>query len=68
MKFKTRYRIVRDSYCGYEAQYRPWWCPIWLQCFGSNTRTSVEKSREVCQQHYNKHRPNVAVEYYEPQA
>ena len=43
--FRTRYRIVTDRYCGYEAQFRPWWCPVWLQIGFSNTHSSVEAAR-----------------------
>ena len=43
--FKTRYRIVRDSYCGYEAQVRHWWFPVWLQLGGCNTFGTVEGAR-----------------------
>jgi hypothetical protein len=38
--FKTKARIVRDSYSGYEAQFKPWWCPFYFQ-FGINTHMSV---------------------------
>lgn len=49
MKF-IRYRIVTDTYLGYEAQaWRLWW-PFWTD-FGlkgqiSNTHISIEKARE----------------------
>lgn len=58
--FKTRYRIVRDSYLGFEAQFRPWWFPLWMQCFGCNTRTSLDASRKVAELHRN---DNGVVEY-----
>ena len=48
---KTKYRVVRDSYAGFEAQYRPWWSPFWFQCFGINTRGTVEGSEELCRLH-----------------
>ena len=53
---KTRYRIVTDSYCGFEVQYRPWWCPIWLQAgarggWGVNTCTSIEMARNIIARH-----------------
>ena len=28
--FRTRYRIVRDGYAGYEVQWRGWWNPFWV--------------------------------------
>lgn len=24
-------RIVKDGYCGYEAQFKRWWWPFWTQ-------------------------------------
>jgi hypothetical protein len=39
---RNSYRIVPDRYCGYEAQFRLWWLPIWFQCFGVNTRGTLE--------------------------
>lgn len=27
--FKTKYRIIKDNYLGYEAQYKKWWMPFW---------------------------------------
>ena len=49
--FKTKYRIVRDSYAGFEAQYRPWWSPFWFQCFWCNTRGTIEGAEQVCRLH-----------------
>ena len=36
-----RYRIVTDTYLGYEVQRRVWWWPFWSQVSrnGSNTNT-----------------------------
>lgn len=49
---RNSYRIVRDRYSGYEAQVRYWWFPfVWLQCFGVNTRGTVEASEDVCRKH-----------------
>ena len=39
--FKTRYRIVGDRYAGYEAQYKLWWLPFWLQ-MGINTHMTAD--------------------------
>ena len=44
--FRTRWRIVRDLYCGYEVQYRPWWSPFWVQHGFTNTHSSIERARE----------------------
>ena len=38
----ARYRIVRDSYCGYEVQVWRWWFPFWLQCGFVNTHATIE--------------------------
>lgn len=42
--FKTRYRIVKDRYCGYEVQQWCWWWPVWTTCAFSNTHTTVERA------------------------
>ena len=54
MKLKTRYRIVRDKFSGYEAQYKRWWFPFWLECFFTNTSDSIEKARMVVDMHRNR--------------
>jgi hypothetical protein len=50
----TRYRVVRDGYCGYEVQkWRLWW-PFWMQCWGRgicNTHTSLEKAQAFIENH-----------------
>lgn len=52
MNFKNKYRIVRDSYAGYEAQYQPWWFPfVWIQCNGVNTSFTIEQAEKVCTKH-----------------
>ena len=47
----TRYRVVRDQWLGYEAQFRPWWSPFWLQCNFVNTSPSIRLARQVCVAH-----------------
>ena len=53
----AKYRIVTDRHAGYEAQYRPWWCPFWLQCarkgpgVGWNTHLTVEDARLNIKRH-----------------
>ena len=49
--FKTRYRVVSDKYCGFEAQYRHWWMPFYLQCFGTNTSSTLEGAKFVINGH-----------------
>jgi hypothetical protein len=57
-----RYRVVRDSWLGYEAQFQTWWCP-WRQCshddggWGINTSRTPERARQVCVNHLA-HRTN----------
>lgn len=51
--FKTKYRIVSDNFAGFEAQFKVWWFPFWLQCFGVNTRSTLESAIEVCKRHKN---------------
>lgn len=54
--FKTRYRIVRDSYAGYEAQRKRWWWK-WTE-IDVNTFTTVKDAEEFCRQ---VHRDNAVV-------
>jgi hypothetical protein len=49
--FKTKYRVVRDDYRGYEAQFKPWYLPFWLQCFGTNTSSTLEGAIRVIDKH-----------------
>lgn len=51
----NKYRIVRDEYNGYEAQFKLWWFPFWwFECFSSNTSSSLEEARKRCDKHKNK--------------
>jgi hypothetical protein len=52
--FRTRYRIVRDGYAGYAAEFRWFWCPFWFECFFVNTRSSLERAKEVVEAHRGK--------------
>lgn len=56
--FKTKYRTVRDSYNGYEAQYKLWWFPFWLQ-IETNTSSNVEQAKKFIENHKQ------SVVYYE---
>jgi hypothetical protein len=49
----NEYRIVRDTYSGYEVQIRRWWFPIWLQ-IGINTHVSEERAEVFAKVHANK--------------
>ena len=47
--FKTKYRIVRDTHCGYKVQSKLWW---WFWCGANlndyvNTFSSVEEAEKV---------------------
>ena len=44
MKFK-KYRIVRDSYSGYECQTWRLWFPFWMQG-RTNTHRSIEDAEK----------------------
>lgn len=46
--FRTKYRVVTDNYLGYEAQYRLWFLPFWLQLNGTNSHPTIEKALEMC--------------------
>ena len=58
----TRYRVVRDWDLGYEAQFRPWWSLVWMQCDlydigkGTNTSNTLEAARRVCAEHNTRRR------------
>lgn len=49
------YRVVRDRYLGYEAQYRPWWSPVWREIayrwHHGNTSATLEGALKVCDWH-----------------
>ena len=68
--FKTRYRIVTDEYSGYEAQYRPWWSPVWIQMNFTNTHPSIEKAEAYIQRCIEdaspENKPGRVVKYIEP--
>lgn len=52
MMFRNTYRIVTDSYLGYEAQVKYWWLPfVWFEINGTNTSISPEKAREKIERH-----------------
>lgn len=67
MKFQNKYRIVKDNYAGYEAQFQYWWFPfIWIQCDvhdGINTCFTIEQAEQVCKEHAQKGTP---VKNYDP--
>lgn len=54
--FRTRYRIVTDKYLGFEAQYRYWWSPLWLQVGFSNTHSSEREAIDFIKRKIKKKR------------
>lgn len=43
--FKTYYRIVSDTYSGYEVQEWNWYRPFWRMTNFCNTFSSLEKAQ-----------------------
>lgn len=52
--FRTRFRIVRDNYAGYAAEFRWWWMPFYMEVNGINTFRTPELAEDLI----NKHRRN----------
>lgn len=47
----TKYRIVTDSYCGYEVQKWRIWFPFWMECSWANTHRSIESAQKFVELH-----------------
>lgn len=49
--FKNKYRIVKDTFSGFEVQKKLWWYPFWFQIgkgpYPVNTNSSVERAKEL---------------------
>lgn len=45
------YRIVKDTWNGFEAQCWVWWFPFWRMCFGCNTSDSMERAEQIAMFH-----------------
>jgi len=41
---KTKYRIVKDKYLGYEVQYKKWYWFYWGQLDFSNTFATIQEA------------------------
>lgn len=52
---RPKYRIVTDSYLGFEAQIKSWFWPFWRQLDGCNTSPSIEVAEERIRKHAKKH-------------
>ncbi len=53
--FKKRYRIITDTYSGYEVQYKyPLW-PFWIEAsapgYSTNTHSTIEKAKVFLAEH-----------------
>lgn len=55
---KNKYRVVTDTYLGYEAQVKFWWFPIkwWMisrsgRGVGINTNRTLEDAELLCRMH-----------------
>ena len=56
---KRQYRIVTDSYAGFEVQKRLWYFPFWFEIkgqnsFSVNTHFSIEEAEELIKIDKNK--------------
>jgi len=50
------YRIVQDTFSGYEVQFKRRWWPFWLQCgdrgrCGINTHRTIESAERFAADH-----------------
>ena len=44
--FRKKYRVVIDSYAGYEVQHKYWFLPFWFQTGGVNTFATLEAAKK----------------------
>ena len=51
MDFRSEYRIVKDGYLGFAAEFRPWWSFSWRECYVCNTQDTVEKAEFIATCH-----------------
>ena len=42
-----KYRVVTDTYLGYEAQQWKWYFPFWVQVYYCNTGSTIEYSLKL---------------------
>jgi len=54
--FKTRYRIKKCSvFIGnYQAEFRIFWMPFFLQCFNGNTSRTIDGAKRTIEYHKEK--------------
>lgn len=51
LQFKTEYRVIPDMYCGFQADFRPWWSPFWFQINGVNTSRTLAGAKQYIEIH-----------------
>ena len=67
-----KYRIVADTWLGFEAQFRWSWFPFWMQCYGSNTSSTLAGAEDILRRHFRgltrngKPKPGTVVMTYPP--
>lgn len=49
--FKTKYRIVTDKYIGYEAQFKRWYWPFYMQIDRVNSHLTIEAAERMIESH-----------------
>lgn len=50
----VKYRIIKDSYSGFEVQIWKLWFPFWIQCNWVNTHSSIERAKNFIEIHKKK--------------
>lgn len=56
MALVNRYRIVTDTYSGFEVQIKYWWWPFWVQIpktrgGRTNTNCTIQEARYLAHKH-----------------
>ena len=49
--FKTKYRVVQENTGEYEAQFKPWYSPIWFYCWYYAGRGTHQEAYNLCKKH-----------------
>lgn len=49
--FLTKYRVVRSKGPWYSAQFRHWYMPFWMDCFGVNVNQTIREAMTCAQIH-----------------
>ena len=48
---RRKYRIIKYSHKGYEAQYWRWWFPFWLPIDISNSHNTIKEAKAFIKKH-----------------